>query len=144
MTRPAPSQPLTAFTRRTAAWEMRWLMSSCWAVRLTLPDPLVVVRAGITLHAAEPRGTSSRPPPAPGVGGVKGFGLVTTRTRLLPVSATNRSPAELSETPLGWLNSAEPAGPPSPPKPCSPVPAIVEITPAVLTRRMRAPPASEM
>ncbi len=75
---------------------------------------------------------------------MNGLGLVIIRTRLLPKSPMNRLPTELSETPLGALNWAEPAGPPSPEKPTVPTPATVEMMPALLTRRMRWLPASAM
>src|SRR5579884_951905 len=49
----------------------------------------------------------------------------TSRTRQLPVSATNRSPLRSVATALGASSRASRAGPPSPPKPARPVPATV-------------------
>ena len=89
-------------------------------------EPEGAGRAGTRAHWALPSGTT-----------FGGSGLSTIRTRLLPRSATKRSPPAFRTTPAGLLRRASTAGPPSPEKPAAPLPTMVLMTPAPLTRRTR-------
>jgi hypothetical protein len=64
--------------------------------------------------------------------------------RLLPVSAMRTLPAISTATLRGAESDAEGAGPPSPANAALPLPAIVEITPAAVTFRIRLLKVSAM
>ncbi len=61
----------------------------------------------------------------------------TRRMRFAWLSAMNRLPSRSVLTSMGRSMVAAVAGPPSPVDPAAPVPATVEMTPAVFTTRTR-------
>ena len=83
--------------------------------------------------------------PLPATVWIRPVEATTSRIRLLPESAMNRSPAESSAMAVIPLNCAFLAGPPSPPLPAAPVPAKVMMLPvAATTSRITLFPASAM